>query len=207
MKKKLVYIWSFFIFITTFVCNSVFQVSVPKKLIEEKAALVLVMSDETGQQSIGKCRLDQMQQSNIVEQKDLEILNLDSTENIITMELLPEVSSVDQVVVCFELNAQIKVIRVMVIKECFLDDPFFEVVSFNVADEIAFEELYEGMNDAEVDALSQLAETINNSDLSSLSNENKGHWLEQYLAYAKLVAVMQYHNMKKVARKASSWWD
>ncbi len=207
MKKKLVYIWSFLIFITTFVCNSVFQVSVPKKLIEEKAALVLVMSDETGQQWIGKCRLDQVQKSNIVEQKDLEILNLDTAENIITMELLPEASSVEQVVVCFELNAQIKVVRVMVIKECFLDDPFFEVVSFNVADEIAFEGLYEGMNDFEVDSLSQFTETINNSDLSSLSNENKGHWFEQYLAYAKLLAVVQYHNMKKVVRKASSWWD
>jgi len=207
MKKKLVYIGSFFIVITTLICNSMFQVAVPKKLVEEKAALVLVMCDETGQQWIGKYRLDQMQQSNIVEQKDLEIISSDSAETIKTMELLPEANSVEQIVVYFELNAQIKVIRVMVIKECFLDDPFFDVVSFNITDEMAFEGLYDEMNEVENDTLSQLTQNINDTDLSFLSQEDKSHWFQEYLAYAKILAIMQYQKMKKVISRTSNWWS
>jgi hypothetical protein len=207
MKKKLVYIGSFLIIITTSLCDAVFQVAVPRRLVEEKAALVLVMRDEKGELSVGKCRLDQTLQGNVIAQKDLEIISSDSAENITTMELLPEVNTIEQIVVYFELNAQIKVIRVMVIKECFLDVNPFDVVSFNVEDEAAFEGLYHEMNEVELDSLSALTEAINKSDLSSLGQPSNGHWFEQYVAYAKFFALMQYQNMTKAVRKASSWWN
>lgn len=207
MKKKLIYIWSFFIIISTSLNSSVFQVAVPKKLVDEKAALVLVMSDEAGQQSIGKCRLDQLMTSNIIEQKDLEVMNLDSAADIATIELVPEANIAEQIVIYFELNAQIKVVRVLIVKECFLDTDPFDVVSFNVSDEVAFEGLYNEMNEVEVDSLSQLTEAISNTDLSMLSKEQKNHWFQEYLVYAKLLAMMQYSKMQKVVRRASYWWS
>lgn len=209
MKKKLQYIWSFLIIMMTSLSYSVFQIAVPKKLVEERASLVLVMCDEKGEVSIGKYRLDPVIESNVIAQKDLEIITTDCVASINDMELLPTVNSTEEVIVYFELNAQFKVVKVMVLKECFLDPNPFDVVSFNLEDEIEFENLYSEMNDvnSDLDSLSALTDVVNNSDLSSLSANTTDHWFDQYLTYAKLFAIMQYNSLKKSLHKRVSWWS
>lgn len=181
-----------------------FPVAIPQDLVKKNATLLLLVCDNKGQKSFRKYRLGTAQ-TNTVTQEELEIATEDDAmEILIDTSNLPDVTSQESVIVYFQLDSQFQVLRVMVLKDCLLDNNPFDIVSIPLSSEIEFEQLYEQMQG--VDELETLTNSLEHSDLSNLSEQQKASWLEQYMLYAKIFAAMQYHKVKR-AIDISGWWN
>ncbi len=188
---------------------SLFQIAIPQDLVKKNATLLLLVCDNKGQQSFRKCCLGKTRTYTIT-QEELEFATENEQTNDVAMEIfaiastMPDLPYEESIVVCFQLDSQFQVLRVMVLKDCLLDNDPFDIVTLPISSEVEFEQLYEEIQG--VDELEKLTNDLEYSDLSNLSqNENKS-WIEEYMLYAKIFTAMQYHKVKKVM-DLSGWWN
>jgi len=208
MKKISMTILSLLLIIDVQLWASSFRITVPEKLVEENVTLLLYMLDGNGNQSVGKFHLDQNVVSRVILQQELEMTSCDDIALMQTSDLREADLSLDEqaVVVCFELDQSVQVIRILVVKDCLFDvDPLFDIVSLSF-NALEFEHFYD---DAEFDELSSLTQTLSEQSSETLANCSESHatWFDQYMAYAKIFVLMQYSKASRAVRGVSSWWN
>lgn len=206
MKKIFMFALSLLLIINVQVWASSFRITVPEKLVEKNVTLLLYMLDGDGNQSVGKFHLDQGAASRVILQQELEMTSCDDVALMQTSVLQEsDLHGEQAVVVCFELDHAVQVIRILVVKDCLLDvDPFDIVsVSFN---SFEFDQFYE---DTVFDELSSLTQTLNEQTPDTLAHRHQPHpsWFNEYMAYAKIFVLMQYGKAQRVVRGVSSWWN
>lgn len=206
MKKISAIVLSVLLIIDMQLLASSFHIAVPEKLVEKNVTLLLYMLDGNGNQSVGKCHLDQTIASRVILQQELEMTSYDDIALMQTSDLR-ESDSLDgqAIVVCFELDYEVQIVRILVVKDCLLDADPFDIVSVSF-DSLDFNNnLYQD----EFDELSCLTETINEQSSQSLANRCQGDssWFNQYMAYAKIFMLMQYGKASRAMRGVSSWWN
>ncbi len=186
-----------------------FPVAIPQDLVKKNATLLLLVCDNKGQKSIRKYRLGSAI-TNTVTQEELEIAAENDQADDEVMEIFTDASNLSQavaqeaVVVYFQLDSQFQVLRVMVLKDCLLDNNPFDIVSIPLSAEMEFEQFYEDIQG--FDELEKLTNSFEHSDLSNLSEQQKISWVQEYMLYAKIFAAMQYHKVKR-AIDFSGWWN
>lgn len=210
MKKQLRFCLLFYMIMNgVYLHTFSFPVAIPQDLVKKNATLLLLVCDNKGQKSFRKYRLGSFI-TNTVTQEELEIATENEQVHDDAMEIFTDASSLSEavaqesVVVYFQLDSQFQVLRVMVLKDCLLDNNPFDIVSIPLSSEMEFEQLYEEFQG--VDELEKLTNSFEHSDFSNLSEEQKISWLEEYMLYAKIFASMQYHKVKR-AIDFSGWWN
>lgn len=187
---------------------SSFQIAIPQDLVKKNATLLLLVSDSKGQQFLRKYQLGKTR-TNTITQEELEIATENSEISDGLIEILPnnfnlsEISSEESVVVCFVLDSDFQVLRVMVLKDSLLEDNPFDILSLPLSKELDFDQFHEDIQD--IDELEKLTKGLENSDLSGLNQQSDSTWFEQYMLYAKIFTTMQYHKVKKAF--SSNWWN
>lgn len=211
MKKQLRLFLLFMIMNVVVLQASFFQIAIPQDLVKKNATLLLLLSDSKGKQFFKKHRLENTK-TNTITQEELEIATENSEVNNASLEILTNAFNVSDllpeksVVVCFQLDSEFQVLRVMVLKDSLLEDNPFDIVSFPLAyDETDFSQFDHQLQNSDEDELEKLTNQLEQSDLSSLNKESKGQWFEEYLFYAKMFTAMQYHKVKRAV--SSVWWN
>ncbi|MBI2344562.1 hypothetical protein HYV10_00620 [Candidatus Dependentiae bacterium] len=203
MTKQLRFCLSFFMIINFALLQaSSFRVAIPQSLVKKNATLLLLVSDSDGKQFFRKYRLGNVK-AGTIRQEELEIATENNEMNGNVIEILSDLalsdtSNQDAVVVCFQLDDQYRVLRVMVLKDTLFEDNPFDVVALSVSSEIEFDQFYEEMQN--VDALEQLTNDLKNCDVSNIHNQPEIAWFEKYMLYAK---IFTYEVTKAVS---SVWW-
>lgn len=186
---------------------SCLSVAIPEQLVNQNATLLLYMVDGSGKQSVGKCHLDQNCRFRAILQRELEITSSDVADVLpVSMDLLKsDVAAESAVVICFELDMQVQVFRILVVKSTLLEEDPFDVVSLLVHESVGLHELYADMA---YDELSSLAQTVEQQqDAVTAQYKNNPAWFEQYMLYAKIFMLMQYNKAQRAMRNVSSWWN
>jgi hypothetical protein len=182
-----------------------FSVAIPQDLVKKNATLLLLVCDNKGQKSLRKYRLGSAI-TNTVTQEELEIAAENEQADDEAMEIFTDASNLsdavaqESFVVCFQLDSQFQVLRVMVLKDCLLDHNPFDIVTIPLSAEMEFEQFYEDIQG--VDELEALTNSFEDSDLSNLSKQQQMSWLQEYMLYAKIIA----YEVKK-AINVSAWWN
>lgn len=210
MKKISAILLNIFLMTNLQILTSSFRITVPEKLVEKNVTLLLYMLDGNGNQSVGKCHLDQSVASRVILQQELEMTSYDDVALMQTSDLR-ETDSLDQqaVVVCFELDYAVEIIRILVVKDCLLDvDPFFDIVAVSF-DSLELDPFSHGPQTQDDDELSSLTSVINQQSPHDLAHrcKNDPSWFHQYMAYAKIFMLMQYGKATRAVRGVSSWWN
>jgi len=208
MKSKIILLCTVLLLSYTNIKSSLFHIAIPEKLVEQQATLLLYMLDADGNQSVGKCQLDSSCRSRSILQEELEMTSCADADLMSTsIDLLDNhIENQQAVVVCFELDGAVQVVRILVIKDCLLDNDPFDVVSlsFNALD-------FDGLSTEmmEEDELSSLVTAIAEQSADSMSTRchSSSSFLEQYLLYAKIFMLMQYGKAQRVVRGVSSLWQ
>lgn len=206
MKNQLTFVYTFLLLSCMYLESSLFHIAVPEMLVDEQATLVLYMLDTQGNQSVGKLQLDSSCRSRSILQAELQITSCCEVDLIgaTSMDLLhQDASDLQSVVVCFELDDIVQVMRILVIKDCFLDNDPFDIVSvdFNALD------MQCANLSQEQDEFGALVESIQSHSLDHVSYQSRNTTsnFEQYLLYAKIFMLMQYGKAQRVMRGMSSW--
>jgi len=182
---------------------SSFAINVPEKFLMQKAALVIYMVDDFGNQCIGKCQLDQHSASRKISQSELEItscVEVDSLPHVI--DLMVSTQGLEQeVLLHFEFDKSMAVLRILVVKDTLLEEDPFNVLSFPVAQR----SLAEGVD--EFDEFSMLVNDVDTTRVESSMEKSKNNrsMFEKYMMYAEIFALVQYGKAKRAANNVASW--
>jgi len=207
MKNKIILLCTVLLLSYAHLESSLFHIAVPEQLVEQQATLLLYMLDADGNQSVGKCQLDSSCRSRSILQQELEMTSCADAELMSTSIDLLHNQTEDQhaVVVCFELDGIVQVVRILVIKDCFLDNDPFDIVSVSFSS-LDFDGMCTEMAD---DELSSLATSIAEHSASDIEHRsrNRTSFIEQYLLYAKIFMLMQYGKAQRAVRGVSYLWQ
>src|SRR5260370_1444510 len=133
MKKIII-----LLFCTMYSCQSkivasTFTIGVPQALLGENSSLMVFMIDQIGNQHVGKYQLDNYAKYRTILQKELEITTWQEADGLDSaVNLLDSQTSLDQdvVILHFEFDNTVKVLKVLVVKNSFLEDNPFEILTF-----------------------------------------------------------------------------
>ena len=178
------------------------SVVVPKQCLVEKASLVLYMLDGFGQQSVGTCRLNEAFATRNILPQDLQIQAQETVDQLHnTIDVTHASQPCDhEIVLHIEFNTDIRVIRVLVVKDSLLADDPFDVLSISVADMSEVEEI------DEFDQLSNLVDDIDPIKVNTNSSHSNNSLLTQYSLYAKIYVMMQYKYAQRKMKDFTAWW-
>lgn len=203
MKKSII-IAMYFVFIANWqMCYAeAVSVVVPKKYLIEKASLVLYILDELGNQCIGTCQLHEAFEQRNISQQDLFIQKEDvlirrSSDSI---EIVHSSQPRDnEVVLHIEFDNDVRVLRILIVKDNLLTDESFDVVTVAVDDEMA-EDFYD-----DIDALTDLIDGIDSSALANDSKVGQNSSINNYALYAKIYCMMQYNHARRKVQNLAAW--
>lgn len=199
MKKKLlVFISVFFINGWHWIDAEAVSVVIPKQYLKEKASLVLYMLDGLGNQCVGTCQLSEAFERRNILQEELRIQKSDGMSQLSeSIEIVNSSFPCDNdVVLHIEFDNDIRVIRILIVKDNLLADDPFDVVSINIEQDCDLDDF---------DALSDLIDGIDSSTMRSVSLKDQSFSLNQYALCAKIYCIMQYKQAKHKMRDFSSW--
>lgn len=172
------------------------SVVVPKQYLIEKASLVLYMLDEMGNQCVGMCQLNETFEQRTILQEDVRIQQFETLAQLseFSIEISDCIYSCDNhVVLHIEFDNDIRVVRVLIVKDNLLASDSFDVVS--IPDDLEDED----------DALSNLIEGIDSSAVATTSGAKQDSSLSRYALYAKIYCMMQYKHVTGKMRSLTAW--
>jgi hypothetical protein len=181
---------------------SVITIGVPQQFLDQKSSLVLCMLDSDGNQSVGKCCLDADSAGRNILQTELKITTCKDVDCFDGIADLTDFQGSDQnlVLLNFELDPSLKLLRVLVVKSSFLEENPFDVVTVKMPAN-QFTEF--GDDD---DALSLLVAGVDETAVeASILKQESQSLLEQYKLYAEIYVLMKYSSMKRALSNMSSW--
>ncbi len=209
--KRIIILLSSLIYLCDLQLNaSTFTIGVPQELIDQNSSLMVYMVDDFGQQCVGKCQIDGHEKHRTIVQNDLEITTLQEAENFATVVDLtnsPEILPQDVIVLHFELDNSVRIFRILIVKNSFLEDNPFDVLTLSVAQNNELEKNHHCFIEFEndFDPLSDLVDNVDAYAVSSMQH-NSTTRLDQYKLYAQIYMLMQYGRMKRAVRNVSSWF-
>lgn len=200
MKNKLVlFISAFLINGWQFLGAEAVSVVIPKQYLVEKASLVLYMLDGLGNQCVGTCQLNETFEQRNILQEELQIQNLDVLSELSnSIEIVNSSCPCDNdVVLHIEFDKDIRVVRILIVKDSFLADDPFNILSINIGQERDVDDF---------DALSDMIDGIDSSVMRSAASVEQGSSLGRYILYAKIYCMMQCKHVKHKTRDIMSWF-
>jgi hypothetical protein len=187
-------------------CASSFTIRVPKRFLTEKAALVLYMLDESGRQCVGKCRLDLNSASRKISHRELQITTDQEVYGLCDAIDLKISNPSDpftehEVVLCFEFDSSVNLLRTLVMKDTLLEDDPFGVLEFSPSGQVT------SSDDEEFDPLSDLVDGVDASSVatSAQADAHRNSLLKQYAMYAEIVALVTYGKAKRAVSDMTTW--
>jgi hypothetical protein len=193
---------------------SIFTIEVPQAFLGQDSSLMIYMVDDLGHQHVGKCHIDSHAKYRKILQNDLELTTVQEAESFATVVDVTNVSEVlqqDVVILHFELDSSMRILRILIVKNSFLEDNPFDVLTLSVAQQKDFEENHHNFNefDEELDSLSALVDNIDTQAIeASMSEQNHAiSLLDQCKLYAEIYMLMQYGRVKRAVHKMSSWFS
>ncbi|MBP9765403.1 hypothetical protein KBD08_03645 [Candidatus Babeliales bacterium] len=205
MKNFLTFWFLITIMTGTDLFGLMFNVAVPEALVQQQATLLVYMVDQNDNQVIGKFQLNEKCRVEAIQHQELVWTSCDDASLMQTgIDLLTE-SNVDQnsVVISFDLDSEVRIVHVLVVKEYFFDeDPIFGIVS------VPFDSMnFDTVSDEPEDALEMLANSIDQDSAAMQAMHRSYHhvWFDQYMLYAKIFVMMQYNKAQRLVRSVKSW--
>lgn len=203
MKKNVIIAMSVF-FMTSWqmVYAEAVSVVVPKKYLIEKASLVLYILDESGNQCVGTCQLHEAFEQRNISQRDLCIQREDIVMQLSSdsVEIVHSSQPRDnEVVLHIEFDNDVRVLRILIVKDNLLADDPFDVVTVSIDHDIEEESC------DDFDALTDLIDGIDSSSFSMNSDVEKKSLVSQYALYAKIYCMMQYNHARRNVNKLTAW--
>ena len=199
---------------------SSFIIKVSKKLVTDKASLILCLLDEKGNSCIGKCQLDAECQSRKISQDELEMSNvvdidklscemkrtkaveIDNVSHV--LDLTDFCECMDQpIVLCFEFDRSLALVRVLVVKDCLLEEDPFNVFEFSVESTKT--------NIEECDEFSDLISSVDSQTIACAAEKkskratSNSSLMQKYMLYAEIFALLQYNKAKHALRNVGAW--
>lgn len=178
---------------------------VPKQSLTNKSSLVLLMLDGLGNQCVGTCQLDEALAYKTIRENDLCIKSDDSFQELSTsiaqsqdVTYTPK-SCEHEVVLYFELEPELQVLRVLVVKGNFFEEDPFNIYAIPLEKQGMANNQQE-----EVDELSMLLDTINVDEAEPVTQQENS-LLRQYSLYAQIFFMMQYEHTKRKVNELMSW--
>ena len=197
-KKAMISLAMFFVGGLQLLHAEAVSVVVPKQYLIEKASLVLYMLDGLGHQCVGTCRLDEVFERRNILQQDLLIQESDSlTQLLNSIEITNSSHARDnEVMLHIEFDSDVRVVRILIVKENFSEKDSFDTLSIAVADD-------QGLDD--FDALSDLIDGIDSSTMRTVATVKQNSSWNQYGLYAKIYCMMQYKQAKRKMKYLTAW--
>lgn len=180
--------------------------AVPKQSLTNKSSLVLLMLDGLGNQCVGTCQLDEALAFKTICEKDLCIKSEESFQDFPTSiaqseDITYATKSCDnEVVLYFELEPEVQVLRVLVVKGNFFEEEPFNIYSIPLERQTVKEVTQE-----DEDELSMLLDAID-IDEAEVAAHPENSLLQQYSLYAQIFFMMQYEHTKRKVNELVSWW-
>ncbi|MCX5924241.1 MAG: hypothetical protein NTZ68_02370 [Candidatus Dependentiae bacterium] len=206
MKKVITFLLCLVYSCDVQLCASSFTIRVPKRFLTEKAALVLYMLDESGKPCVGKCRLDLNSASRKISQCELQ-MTTDQEMSCMCDAIDLKISNPSdpfaehEVVLCFEFDKSVNVLRTLVVKDTLLEDDPFGVLEFSPSGQET------SADDDEFDPLSDLVDGVDASSVATAAQAeaNKNSLLTQCALYAEIVALVTYGKAKRAVNDMTTW--
>lgn len=176
------------------------SIVVPKQCLVEKASLVLYLLDGLGKQSVGTCRLDEAFATRNIVPQDLQIQAQETIDQMTnSIDVTHNSQPCDhEIVLHIEFNADVRVVRVLVVKDNLLADDPFDVVSISVTN----------LQDSELDEFDDLDALVSDIDpvkVKNNSTDSENSLLTQYALYAKIYMMMQYKYAQRKFKDFTKW--
>ena len=175
------------------------SVIVPKKYLIEKASLVVYILDKLGDQCIGTCQLHEAFEQRNILQQDLfiqkESAMIQLTPDVIELPNFSQPKDND-VVLHIEFDNDIRVLKVLIVKDSLLEDKPFDVISISVGECVTTDDF---------DDLVDLIDGIDSSAMKSNCSVDKNYLLNKYMLYAKIYCMMQYKHAKHKIQDMTAW--
>lgn len=199
MKNKIVVFLSVFLMSSWQLMHAdAVSVVIPKQYLIEKASLVLYMLDELGNQCVGTCQLNEAFEQRNILQEELRIQQPD-----ILCELPDSIEIVNSsyprdndVVLHIEFDNDVRVVRILIVKDNLLADDPFDILSISIGDD----------KDADdFDVLSDMIDGLDTVTMRSVSSIEQDSSLSQYVLYAKIYCMMQYKHVKHKVKDLTAW--
>ncbi|MBM17742.1 MAG: hypothetical protein CL947_01580 [Epsilonproteobacteria bacterium] len=179
------------------------SIVVPKQCLVEKASLVLYMLDDLGQPCVGTCRLSETFEQKTILQKDLQIQFQDCIDKVSNSIDVTHTSKPKEheVLLHIEFQEDMKVMRVLIVKDTLLADNPFDVLSIPV-NNVDMPTIQE---EDEFDHLSDLVVDIDPVKIKKSAMKYQPQSLHQYALYAKIYVMMQYKYVKRKFQNLAQW--
>jgi hypothetical protein len=195
--------------------SSTFTIEVPQKLLDQNSSLMVYMIDQTGHQRVGKCQLDSNSKERKILQQELEMTTVQEAENFATvLNLMDKPALLDQdiVIVHFEFDYAVRVLKILVVKNSFLEENLFDVLTLSIAENSEFEHNHHHTFEEFEDDLDVLSALVSNIDTKAMAEsiqqeQKKASRLDQYMLYAEIYMLMQYGRMKRAIQNMTSWFS
>ncbi len=192
---------------------STLTIQVPQALLEQNSSLMVYMVDGFGQQSIGKCHIDSQSKYRTIVQQELEITTLQEAEkfsNVIDLTNSQQILQQDVVILHFQLDSSIQILRILIVKNSFLEENPFDVLTLSVVQSTQFEQNHHSFHEFEdSDPLTALLDNVDTDSFeASLSEQTRSiSFLEQCKLYAEIYMLLQYGKVKRAVSNVGSWFS
>lgn len=186
-------------------CADTVSFAVPKQSLTNKSSLVLLMLDGLGNQCVGTCQLDEALAFKTIREKDLCMKSENSFQEFSTSIAQSEditytrKSCDHEVVLYFELEPEIQVLRVLVVKGNFFEDEPFNIFSIPLERQKS-----QVVRQEEDDELSMLLDAIDIDEAEPVAH-SENSLLQQYSLYLQIALMMQYEHTKRKVNELVSW--
>ena len=179
---------------------NVFTIGVPQQLFDQKSSLMIYMVDQDGNQSVGKCHLDGNCDRKILQnQLEMTAPQEEASLDVIVDLMDFQATKQDLILLHFEFEKVVQILRVLVVKNSFLEEDPFDILTFpcgtNVHSQAEFNQDFDPLSDLVDDVDSQAVQR-------SIQQQEKISKFKEYMLYVKIYMLMQYHGMK---RAMDSW--
>lgn len=179
-------------------------VGVPTKFFAEQSSLMIYMIDHQGNESVGTCNLDSKclskdKEKFLVSQNELNIKTVQDSAEFNVLADLMNIQGIekDLVMLHFEFDHAVRILKILVVKNSFLDDNPFDVLK------VPFDEVSVSEFGGEDDFFSSLVGGVNPEDLDAeIEKKEKVPFLRKIKMYAEVYMMMQYSRVK---RTVASW--
>ncbi len=185
-------------------------IGVPTKFFSEQSSLMIYMVDHLGNQSIGTCSLDNKcfsENEVLVSQNDLKIATIQESDESCVLADLLKVQSAEQdlVMVHFEFDHAVRILKMLVVKNSFLEEDPIGIweISFEPEKKL---EINLGLSGTDADDfLASLVDDVDTERFDAANEQEPVSWVKRvkkYRAYLEVYMTMQYHRVK---RTVGSW--
>ncbi len=186
--------------------SKIITVGVPTKFLAGQSSLMIYMIDHQGNQSVGTCNLD----SKCFSQDKADVLVLQNELNIKTVQedsnefnVLADLMNIqpvekDLVMLHFEFDHAVRILKILVVKNSFLEEDPFNVY------EVPFKKTNDLIEDpSDDDFFSSLFQDVDPEGLDAeIEKKEKIPFLKKITMYAEIYMMMQYSRVK---RTVVSW--